>query len=399
MKYFLTSFLTALVLLFSAGCANNTPDGSTDHGSSVHNSTDHESDNHESSDHESETGEHHDGHDSGERHSDPSVIIVKKQPFSAVIKTGGKILVDSKDIKIITAKASGIVYFSDDFLFPGVKVNRNQTLFTVAGNQLADDNTELNYKQIRSDLDKAALNYERAQKLISEKIITEEHFLSAKNEYEKVLNEFNNLNATSGKYGNNISSPSDGYIKEIYVTEGQKVSSGQPVARIVTEHNLVLRADISPDNIDILTSVDQANFTVGYSKKVYKTSEMNGRKISHGKSTGENSFYIPVYFRMNYDPSLIEGTFAEVYLIGKTINDVIVIPNTSLMEEYGKYYVFIADEDGDYIKRYIETGYDNGESTMVISGLQENESIVVSDTYLIKLSQMSATVPSHNHNH
>jgi multidrug efflux pump subunit AcrA (membrane-fusion protein) len=124
---------------------------------------------------------------------------------------------------------------------------------------------------------------------------------------------------------------------------------------------------------------------------------MNGEKISFGKSTGENSFYIPVYFRMDYTPELIEGTFAEVYLIGKEIKDVIVVPNNALLEEYGKLYVYVEDFDGDFLKRYIIPGYNNGEFTQVLSGLAENETIVVSGTYQIRLSQMSTSSPAHNH--
>ena len=326
-----------------------------------------------------------------------SLLAIKKQPFAFALRTGGQIMVDSRDIIIISAKSSGIVKFKDDFLFPGVRTARGQILFNLSGEQLADDNTELAFSQIKVDLDKATANFERAKKLISDKIITEEHFLALKNDYEKLLNEYNNLSSTFGKDGNIISSPANGYIREIYVTEGQKVSSGQPLASIVIEHNLVLRADISPENIDILSSVVSANFTVGYSKRVFKTSEMNGRKISFGKSSGENSYYVPVYFRMNHDPDLIEGTFAEVYLIGNEIQDAIVVPNSAIMEEYGKLYVFVADDDGDFIKRYIKTGYNNGEYTQVVSGLSENEKIVSEGAYQIKLSQSATSAPSHNH--
>jgi multidrug efflux pump subunit AcrA (membrane-fusion protein) len=124
---------------------------------------------------------------------------------------------------------------------------------------------------------------------------------------------------------------------------------------------------------------------------------MNGEKISFGKSTGENSFYIPVYFRMSYNPDLIEGTFAEVYLIGKEINEALIVPNSSLLEEYGKFYLYVEDPDGDFIKTYIVPGYTNGEYTQVLTGLTENDVIVTTGVYQIKLSQMSAGAPSHNH--
>jgi cobalt-zinc-cadmium efflux system membrane fusion protein len=100
---------------------------------------------------------------------------------------------------------------------------------------------------------------------------------------------------------------------------------------------------------------------------------------------------------MDYDPELIEGTFAEVYLIGKEIKDAIVIPNSALLEEYGKLYVYVEDFDGDFLKRYIKPGYNNGEFTQVIAGLAEDEKIVATGTYQVKLSQMSTSAPAHNH--
>jgi membrane fusion protein, heavy metal efflux system len=342
---------------------------------------------------EEEKDHPHDGSHSIE----PTLLTLKKQLFSSTIKTGGIITVDRKDIEIITAKSSGIVKFVDQFLFPGVKVLKDQKLFTISGEQLADDNTDMRYRQLKADLEQATTNYKRAEKLVSDKIITEEHYLISKNIYEKTLIEFNNLNTTFDKNGSFISSSSLGYIREVFITEGQKVISGQALASIVIEHHLVLKADISPDYLNLLPSIEQANFRVGYSNKLFKTSEMNGSKISQGKSTGENSFYIPVYFSMNYNPELIEGTFAEVFLIGKEIKDAIVVPNSSLLEEYGKLYVYVKDHDGDYIKRYIKPGYTDGKHTQVIDGLTENETIVIAGAYLIKLSQMSATPPAHNH--
>lgn len=304
---------------------------------------------------------------------------------------------DNKDIMLITAKSPGLVKFRNNYLFPGVRVTRGQSLFTITGEQLSEDNSDLRYKQLKADLEKASKNYERAKNLISDKIITEEHFLTVKNEYERTFNEFENLSSTYSDEGNSVFSPGDGYIREIFVSEGQKVSSGEALASIMIQRKLVLKADVSPDNLEILPQIGSANFRVGYSKKLYKTSEMNGRKIAYGKSTGGNSFYVPVYFSIDYDPGLIEGSFAEVFLTGEKLNDILVVPNSALMEEFGKIYVFVAHEDGDFVKRYITTGYSDGENTMVINGLSENERIVAEGAYLIKLSQTTTAAPAHNH--
>ncbi|HEX2969806.1 MAG TPA: efflux RND transporter periplasmic adaptor subunit [Bacteroidales bacterium] len=328
-----------------------------------------------------------------------TLLTLRKQPFSFTFRAGGRISVDSKDVVIITAKSSGLVKLNNDYLFPGVKVQKGDVLFTISGEQLAEGNTELYFLQVKADLDRAKANFERAGKMITDKIITQEEYLTAKNDYEKLQNLYDNLNATSGKEGNLVIARTHGYIKDIYVSEGQKVNPGDQLASIVMEHNLVLKADVSPGYAGILSSVNDASFKVGYSDNVYRLSEMNGRKISQGKATGGNSFFIPVYFRMDYTPELIDGTFAEVYLIGDEINDALVVPNSALMEEFGKIYVFVADDDGDFLKRYIETGNTDNRNTLVKSGLSEGERVVATGTYTVKLSQMTTSAPAHNHNH
>ncbi|HBE43153.1 MAG TPA: hypothetical protein DDW27_18515, partial [Bacteroidales bacterium] len=350
-----------------------------------------------SSEEHAESG--HDSHIAKPDAADYSLMTLSKQPFVSVFRTGGRIIADNRDIHIITSKSSGLVKFSENYLYPGVRIKSGQILFYVSGEQLTDDNTELRYRQIKSDLEKASANYERAENLISEKIITEEHYLNIKNEYEKTLNEFNNLDATFGDKGSALASAVNGYIKEIHVAEGQKVTPGLPLASVIMGRNLILKADVAPDNFKILSSVESANFRVGYSDKLFKITELNGRKISLGKSTGENSFYIPIYFRMDHDPDLIEGTFAEVFLIGEKINDAIIVPNSALMEEFGKLYVFVAHDHGDFVKRYVSTGNSDGENTMILSGLSENEKIVATGAYLIKLSSMTTSAPAHSHNH
>ncbi|MCK7533910.1 MAG: hypothetical protein MZV63_24210 [Marinilabiliales bacterium] len=75
------------------------------------------------------------------------------------------------------------------------------------------------------------------------------------------------------------------------------ITTGQPLASIVTEHKLVLKADVSPDHLEKLPSIEKANFTVGYSKKIFKTEEMNGGRISYGRSTGRIHFMYLSIFR------------------------------------------------------------------------------------------------------
>ncbi len=328
-----------------------------------------------------------------------TLITLKKENFNSVIKTGGRIMTDRKGITAVTARSSGIVKYAGQNLLPGVKTHKGQKLFSVSGAELAEGNTEIRFRQLKSDFDKARADFQRAETLIANRIISQEHYLEKKNNFEKLLAEYNNLDTILGLSGEAVLSPADGSIKEVYVTEGQLVSAGQQLATVLAANCFIIKADLSPEFHSILPSIESANFRVAYSDKLFNTEDLHGIRISSSLLTGENSFYIPVYFRIDYVSDLIEGTYADIYLKGKEKQGTLVVPNSAIMEEFGKLYVYVMDEDGEFRRRYILAGATDGERTEVVHGLNENETIAATGTYSIKLSQMGGSSPAHSHNH
>jgi len=141
-----------------------------------------------------------------------------------------------------------------------------------------------------------------------------------------------------------------------------------------------------------------AKFATGYTSAVYNTTSMNGRLISYGRSSGETSFYIPLYFSIDYNKDLIPGSFADIWLIGKSFENAIVIPNTAIMEEFGRFYVFI-DHVDHFDKRFLTLGESDGDRTHVLSGLKESEKIVSEGAYQVKMSMMTSIPNTHDHSH
>jgi len=327
-----------------------------------------------------------------------TAITLKKRDFSFVIKAGGTILPDAKDVISVTAKTSGIVRLTDHYLFPGMKVKKGAPLFIISGDALANDNSEISLKEAKSDFDLAKANFERAERLIVNNLVTMGDFLEAKSNFEKAQVRYNNLMAGHSAGGNTVTSPADGYVNQVFISEGTKVSAGETILNVIIEHNLVLQADVSPQHIAQLGEVQQANFRLTYNDRVYSTENMNGIKISHARTTIGGSYYIPVFFRIDFNSEILPGTFAEVYLKGAPRKDCIVIPNTSILEEFGKFYVFVEDEGHGFVKRYIQKGMTDGSETEVLSGLAENETIVATGAFAIKMSQMGTSTPdAHQH--
>jgi RND family efflux transporter MFP subunit len=76
------------------------------------------------------------------------------------------------------------------------------------------------------------------------------------------------------------------------------------------------------------------------------------------------------------DPRIRAGMFATVSLVTNTRRDVPVIPRTSVINTYGSWIVFVADEQNIARRRVITLGIENETAVEVLSGLEIGERIV-----------------------
>lgn len=358
--------------------------------------------------HESESAHTHEA-DPAQTHNDENLTAssvsldyssekITLKTFHYVKRVSGTILPDKKGEVSILATSSGVLTFADQFIYPGIKVNEGTKLFTISGADLTEDNPEIKYKQVVADYNKARENLSRAERLKEDKLITDEHYLDAKNEFEKAEAEFSVYNMSDKPVYGDIKAPQTCFIKDVLVEEGQYVRAGDKLLTIQAKSKLVLRADIPPSDLDIRAQIKSAKFTTGYSDRVYNTEDLNGKLISYGRSGSNDSFYIPVFFKIDFTEELIPGTFADIWLIGEDIEDAVVIPNSAIMEEFGKFYVFL-DHEGHFDKRFIQPGNSDGQFTRVLSGLNESDMLVTQGTYQVKMSMMSSIPNTHDHSH
>ncbi|MCF8223115.1 MAG: efflux RND transporter periplasmic adaptor subunit [Bacteroidales bacterium] len=376
----------------------HTEDDHTDDGHE-HTEDDHTDDEHEHTDQES-SHESEDEHDTSSSPVDYSLLRLTPGDFSFIYKTSGMIMPDLKDEVVISATAPGLLSYSDHFLYPGVSISPGQEIFIIKGEGLSEDNTQIKLKKLKSEYLTAKENFERASKMVAERLVTQEHYLDKKLNYEQARTEYENYSSLLSGKGKSIVAPAGGYINELFAREGEMVRTGDRIASIIIEHQMVLKADIPPADLEIMKQIHSANFSTGYRNRVYSTNDLGGEIISYGKSTGRNSYYVPLYFRINYNDELIPGTFTDIWLRGDTVHNVLTVPNSAIMEEYGKHYVYVHEQDNEFEKRYVTTGSTNGTATMILSGLDEGETIVGEGAYTIKLRMQSSSLPAeHSHNH
>ena len=326
-----------------------------------------------------------------------TLYTVKKMPFNAIIRTSGIIMVDSRDEVAITAGTPGMVEFIDHFLFPGVKVSKGMPLFTISGKNITGNSRDVEFARAEAGYTKAVSDMQRADSLIILKLITAEHYNAIKNEFTVASAIYNSYRSNSGSSATTITAPNEGFIKDIVVREGEIVEIGRILAVLTMSHNMILKADIPPTMMNRAQEITGARFSPGYSDKVFCVEEMGGSMFSYGRSTGDNSFYIPIYFRFDFTEELIPGSFADVWLLGETIKDALLVPNRAILEDYGKKYLLLESAEGSFEKRYFTPGDTDGIYTIAKAGLSGGEVIVDEGAYQVKMSLNSSAPAAHNH--
>ena len=331
--------------------------------------------------------------------SDFRVEEVNRGPFHTIIPTSGELMPMPGEKKNIASTTRGMVRFIDPQLVQGAPVHQGQPLFTISSESLVEDNVKLRYEAAKNKLELSRSQYKRHTELYKSKAISERQYLDSRAIYTEDSLNFNNLESHISEEGIRIAAPASGSIHKLAVSDGMYVTEGSILAILSPDRNLLLRADLPQQYFTHSQSIITANFRPAYSDKVQSIEELNGKLLAVGHSVKENDHYLPVNFVLKNDGSLLEGAFAEVYLIAGQREDVLSVPVSSLGEEQGGTYVFVQVSGESFSKRRVLTGPGDGRSVEIISGLEEGERVVTRGTMLIKAASMETGEIAHGHSH
>ena len=315
---------------------------------------------------------------------------VKAGTFSQVVKVSGEILPAQGDEITVVATTSGIVAFSNGLtsrsaaipasqasgqanqpsaqasrpvrtvLVPGARFTSGSTVAWISSRNMPEGDLALKAK---ATLDAAAREYERASALVESGAISRKEFEQAQLDYVNARAAYQAYEGRSAEAGVAVKASLTGYVKEVYVNEGDYVNAGQPLLTITRNRLLQLRADVPQKYYAALRNVSDANFRPAYSDETYSIKALGGRLVSAGRSAAG-------------------------------------VPESALLEEQGVYSVFVKVCESEYRKQEVRTGRTDGLRREILSGINEGDEVVTAGTGQVRLASMSGVVPEgHSHNH
>lgn len=403
-----------------AGCAGHSTEAEHDHDheheeAAVH---DHE---HEGHDHEHEEADHdheHEkaGHDHEHDHeheaaANPGEVVFKEAnakavglqtitvtpgAFTQVIRTSGQVLAAQGEESVMVATVPGVVSFGSVPFTDGTAVRKGQAVLSIASNGLSEGDVAVRSK---AAYEAAKLEFERMEALVADRIVSAKEFEQAKLNYANAKAAYEAVADKQTAKGVAVVAPLNGYLKNIQVKEGDYVAVGQPLATIAQSNRLMLRADVSERYYSSLPMVQSAHFKTPYDEQVYRLADLRGRLLSYGRASGGDSFFVPVTFEFDNKGAILPGSFVEVYLLTKPLEQVISVPVESLIEEQGLYSVYVRLDADCYRKQPVTLGANNGVEVQILSGLHGGEAVVTKGAHQVKLASASNAIPAHSHHH
>ncbi|MFT3794809.1 efflux RND transporter periplasmic adaptor subunit [Flavobacterium sp.] len=305
-----------------------------------------------------------------EKKSDEALVSVLKLSdtiFNHFLEIQGN--VDTKENLVIYPQYSGTLVSLN--VVAGQKVTKGQVL-----GRIDDGGLGQQVAQLEAQLALAKTTYERQKRLWDQKIGSEIQYLQAQTTMVSQQKAVAQIKAQYAKTV--VTAPISGTVDEIITDKGEVVSPTQGIVRIVNLSNMYISTSVPESYIGKLnvgTPVDIELTSLGknYVGKV--------RQVANNINPNNRTFGIEVSVP-NTDKLLRPNQVAKLKVIDYTNKNTIVVPTNVIQQDAeNNKFVFVANningKTATAKKALIKVGQSAGNVTEILSGLNDNDVIVV----------------------
>jgi len=292
------------------------------------------------------------------------IQTIKKQSFSSDLKVEGTI--DADQSTIATAKVPGTVMNIN--IEVGSRVSKGQILASL------DNSSALKGKlELEQQVAFATTVFEKQKRLWEKEVGTEIQYLTAKNQKEALEKSLNTLNTNIDMF--NVRSPINGTIEAVDVKIGQITAPGMPIFKVVNMSAIKVVANISEAYADKVSVGDIVSVELPDINQTIKA-----------KVTFTSNFIDPlnrtfrVEIKLNGIKDVKPNMVAKLNIVDYVNPKALVVPSNAIQRTESETYVMIAKQEKNKTiaeKRTIVIGKTNQDLTEVVSGIFENETIIV----------------------
>ena len=177
-----------------------------------------------------------------------------------------------------------------------------------------------------------------------------------------------------------VFAPASGFVMELMAREGAQIAPGMPLMKI---------ADLT--QVWLLVEIPEVQ--AGWVREG-RSAEARLKSLPGKVFEGRVDYLYPQLDPMtrtlkarlvfdNADGALRPGMFADVTLFGGAQREVLLVPTEAVIRTGTRTVVMVAEDAGRYRPAQVETGPERDGQTVILSGLEAGQNVVVSGQFLI----------------
>ena len=262
------------------------------------------------------------------------------------------------------------------FRVPGllqtIEVNEGQVVSK--GDVLASlnpDEYSLLEQQARANFALADVQYKRYQKLRKDQVVSEQDFDEAKANHNSAKAQWNQAKANL-RY-TKLVAPYDGTISYIPAENHEYVAAKEGVMNIQSNQLLKVIFQVPDYLLNRYTQGSDVSARMVFDAFPEQSFDLTFQEIDTEADPKTGSYKVTMVMERPSEIGLLPGMSGNAYLLSKNAGAT-KIPNSALLEENGKTYVWRVDEQGIVSKAAIEMNDKN----QVLAGLNDGDQIIIS---------------------
>ncbi|MCX6161873.1 MAG: efflux RND transporter periplasmic adaptor subunit [Ignavibacteriae bacterium] len=321
--------------------------------------------------------------------------LLSEEQFTGYIKIPAVIITDQNN----EAQAGPIVAGRVKKVYAdvGSYVNAGQTLMLIEGLEIGV--LKADFLKSKTTLEFTEQEYNRQKSLSEQNAGSQKNLISAKTEYEKALAEFNAMDKKIHSIGIRdediineksdlhsagdlaIKSPISGVIVERNVVIGQYMESSFIAFKILNTKSLLVDGQIYESDFNKLGNSNSAEF-----KTQSVPNEVFMCDITYkGLLIDDKTRTIKIRAKVNNPRNkLLPQMFGELIIKLAENKRGLFVLSSAIYKDNDQSNVFVMENDSTFRKIQIKTGVELDEKVEVISGLKENDRVVINGVFELK---------------
>jgi membrane fusion protein, heavy metal efflux system len=244
-----------------------------------------------------------------------------------------------------------------------------------------------------------AASRQEAERARVDRAAAEEAQVIADSEIERALGELEHLGITPDPAAGDsfehpdavpVTAPYGGVVLERLVTSGTAVTTGTPLYVVSDLSTLWAIAEVDESRLPALAVGREADLTVA----AYPGRLFRGRIVAIGDTINPETRRVTARIEVqNRDGSLKPQMYATVRLPSGMPQPVAIVPAAAVQKIDQQSVVFVETSPGQFAPRAVTVGAERDGHVEIQRGLEANERIAITGTFLIKSKLVEGTQP------